>query len=203
MNILLRPAAAALALAGLSVCVFGLRWACDPAGLVGLREVMRVVGRNEDLRRLERATLDRSKARRQVAQEVLARRCSLGEALARFVELEREWPDYATPLTEVMRRAWASEEERQYRLLTNVVEELLAERPEEAAAALRRLEEDYRQLGAGRPSPSAAPAGQPVQVEPGTQAAGRRGLKGRAVRSTAFAGDPGPVEPRSRQAPPA
>ncbi len=147
MNALLRLAVAALVLVALPVCAFGLRLAHDPAGLVGLRDVMQSAHRDEELQRLERATHRRLESQRQVVQEVIARRRSLGEALASFRELEREWPDYL----EVSRRAWPSAEERHYQCITAIVQGLLYHRPEEAAAALHRLEEEYRQLRASRP----------------------------------------------------
>ncbi len=155
MNALLRLAVTVLVLAFLAVCVLGLRFAYDPAGLVGLREIMQGASRGEELQRLERATFRREEARRQVVQELLARRCGLGEALAAFRELDHEWPDCVTPSAKVLKLAWASEEERQYRLITYMVQDLLGERLEELAAVLRRLEEDYGQLRAGRPPPSA------------------------------------------------
>ena len=156
MNALLRPAVAALALAALPVCVLGLRLAGDPAGLLGLRELLREARRDEELRRLGRATSRREEARRQVVREVIARRCSLGEALAAFRELDHEWPDCGTRSSKLLTGAWASEEERHYWLVTKLVREFLGERPAEAAAALRRLEQDYRQLWAGWPPVSVA-----------------------------------------------
>jgi hypothetical protein len=155
MNALLRLAVTVLALPLLAACVLGLRLASDPPGLVGLRELMREARRDEELRRLERATFRREEARWQVVQELLAGRCGLGEALAAFRELDREWPDCVTPSSQALTGAWASEEERHYWLLTKLVRGLLGERPAELAASLRRLEEDYRQLRAGRPPPSA------------------------------------------------
>ncbi len=153
MNALLRTAVAAVALAALPVCVFGLRLASDPAGLVGLRDMMRAAYRDEELQGLRQATFRRLASQRRVVQEVIARRRSLGEALAAFRDLEREWPDYL----EVSRRAWPSEEERHYQCITGMAQSLLGERPAEAAAALRRLEQEYRQLRAGRPAVSATP----------------------------------------------
>jgi hypothetical protein len=157
MKALLRLAVATLVLAALSVCAFGLRFAYDPAGLVGLRELRWEARRNEELQRLERATICRVESRRQVVQEVIAGGCGLGEALARFRELEREWPDYATPSSKVHGQAWHSEEERHYRHLTSLVQDHLGDRPEEAAAALRRLEQDYQQLRAGPDCPLRRP----------------------------------------------
>jgi hypothetical protein len=111
--------------------------------------VLREARRDEDLRRLERATLRREEARRQVVQELLARRCGLGEALGRSRELDREWPDCVTPSAKALAAAWASEEDRHYWLITQLVQDLLGGRPAEAAAALRRLEEDYRRAARG------------------------------------------------------
>jgi hypothetical protein len=133
MNAPLRRAVLVLALAPLAVVAPRLPFAhhlLDPGE----------ARRDEELQRLRRATLDRQEARRQVVQEVIARRLSLGEALAQFRELEREWPDYATPLAKVP--GPRSEEERHYEQLTALVGDLLGQRPEEAAATLRRLEDD-------------------------------------------------------------
>jgi hypothetical protein len=151
MNALLRPAVVVMVLALLAVGALGLRFALGP---VDFREARRA----EELERLERATFRRLESRRQVVQEVIARRCSLGEALAWLRELEREWPDYATPLSQRQGPRWP-EEERHYQQVIAMVQDLLGERPEEATTVLRRLEEDYRRLRAGRQATATAPAG--------------------------------------------
>ncbi len=164
MHALLRPAVAVLALGTLAVCAFGLRFACDP---VSPREVMEVVRRAGELQQLERAMFRRAESRRQVAQGVIARRCSLGEAIARFRELGRESPKYAAVLSQLSKkqvREWPTEEENDYSYLLGIIQYLLRDRPEEAAAVLRRLEEDYRQLRAGRPAPSTGSAGRTVRA---------------------------------------
>jgi hypothetical protein len=139
MSAQLRPAVLVMALAPLAVSALGLSFTRGP---VDFREARRA----EELQQLERATLSREESRRQVAQEVLAGQCSLSEAIAWFRDLEREWPDYGTPLG----REWHTDEERHYRHIVVIVRYLLRGQPEEEAAAVRQLEEDYQQVRAGR-----------------------------------------------------
>ena len=98
---------------------------------------------DEDLRRLERATLRRLESRRQAVQEWIAQRRTLTETMQEFQELEDEWPP---PDLNLLRKKWPSDEARHYGLIQIYVEVILHERPEELAAALRRLESDYRKL---------------------------------------------------------
>ena len=155
MNALIRPAVVALALAPLAVCLLGLRFAC---GLAGLGELMREIRHAEELEWRQRATCRRMESKRQVVQEVIAGRCGLGEALAWFRGLEGACPEYATVVVKVRARQ-GPDEERHYRNITMMVRDLLGERPAEAAAVLRRLEEDYRRLQAGRQATATAPTG--------------------------------------------
>ena len=85
-------------------------------------------------------------------------RCGLGEALAWFRGLEGACPEYATVVVKVRARQ-GPDEERHYRNITMMVRDLLGDRPAEAAAVLRRLEEDYRRLQAGRQATATAPTG--------------------------------------------
>jgi hypothetical protein len=87
---------------------------------------------------------------------VIAQRCSLSEALTRSQELEREWPGYTARQSMSHGREWPNPE-RRYRCITLRVEVILKDRPEEAAAVLRRLEKEYQQLQAGKHTPSTAP----------------------------------------------
>jgi hypothetical protein len=119
---------------------------------------MREARHSEELEWAQRATFRRMESKRQVVQEVIAGRCSLGEALAWFRGLEGECPEYATVVAKVRARQ-GRDAERHYRNITALVWDLLGERPEEAAAALRRLEEDYRRLRAGRQATATAPTG--------------------------------------------
>ena len=146
MNALLRPTAVVVAVAPLLVCLFGLRFAC---GLADLGELVREARHSEELEWMQRATFRRMESKRQVVQEVIAERCSLSEALAWFRELEGECPEYAAVVAMVRGRQ-GPDEERHYRNIIATAQDLLGERPEEAAAALRRLGEEYRQFRAGR-----------------------------------------------------
>ena len=89
---------------------------------------------------------------------MIARRCGLGKALAWFRGLEGECPEYARVVAKVC-GPQGPDAERHYRNLTALVRDLLGERPEEAAAVLRRLEEDYRRLQAGQQATATAPTG--------------------------------------------
>ncbi|HEY7308918.1 MAG TPA: hypothetical protein VH643_06065 [Gemmataceae bacterium] len=145
MNSQLRPAIVAVALGLLAVCVFGLRLACTPADLSALH-------RNEELEQLREATFHRVGARQRMVRELIDRRRSLAQALERFEELDRDWPDFSPQAAE--ERAGRSEDEWAYQHILVIVRESLRDRPEEAAAVLRRLEKDYRQLQADGQTPS-------------------------------------------------
>jgi hypothetical protein len=155
MNALLRPAVGALTVATLAAGLFGLRFAY---GLADLGELMREIRHAEELEWRQRATFRRMESRRQVVQEVIAGRCSLSEAVAWFRGLEGECPEYARVAAKLCGPP-GPDAERHYRNLTALVRDLLGERPEEAAAVLRRLEEDYRRLWAGRQATATAPTG--------------------------------------------
>ena len=155
MNALLRPAVVVVLVAPLPVCLLGLRFAC---GLADLGELVREAHHSEELEWMRRATFRRFEAKRQAVREVIAQRCSLSEALVWFQELEGECPEYAAVVAKVRARQ-GPDEERHYRNITMMVRDLLGERPAEAAAVLRRLEEDYRRLQAGRQATATAPTG--------------------------------------------
>src|SRR5262249_47631748 len=100
-------------------------------------------------------------SKEQVVRDVIAQRCSLKEALARFQELDRELdrvqPASFPKVSEIRAQKWPSELEGRYQSIITRVEDLLRGRPEEAAAVLRRLDKDYQQLQAGTQTPSTAP----------------------------------------------
>ena len=145
MNSQFRPAIVAVALGLLAVGVLGLRLACTSADLSA-------VHRNEELEQLREATFSRVEVRQRVVRQVIDRRRTLAEALERFQELDREWPDFSGQASEA--RAGRTEDEWAYQHILVIVEESLRERPEKAAAVLRRLEKEYRQLHADRQTPS-------------------------------------------------
>ncbi|HEY7312648.1 MAG TPA: hypothetical protein VH643_25005 [Gemmataceae bacterium] len=154
MNTSIRTAIVAVVVSVLAVCVFSLRFACTPADLSAIH-------RNEKLEQLRAATFRRVEVRQRMVRELIDRRRTLAEAIERLEELDREWPDYSEASPRVP--ALGTREERSYRYIRADAEEILRDRPEEAAAVLRRLEEEYQQLRAGEPVPSSTT---PVQGKP-------------------------------------
>jgi hypothetical protein len=129
------------------VCVFGLPFACSP------EDSLESSRRKQQLDELHRAVEYRREAREQVVLELIAQRRTLVEAIQEFQELDHEWPDFsAAPPQKPAEGA----QERKYQHIRELVEALLHDRPEELAKVLRRLEQDYQQLHAGRPTPPPA-----------------------------------------------
>lgn len=139
MQTLLRTAAIALVVAApLTLWVLGLRFVSIPRGF---REAAR---REEEVERLEQALKRREEARYQAVQELLSQRCTLQETLRRFQTSNQEWPNIIAMARVALSEE--SDEEIAYRLLRRYLEDALAKRPEESAAVLRRLENDYQQF---------------------------------------------------------
>jgi hypothetical protein len=152
MNSLSRPVIVVGVAGVLGLAVLGLDLSCSP---VNFWEVQQ---EREELRQLERATLDREETRLRVVREWIARRCTLTDVLTHFQELDREWSDY-TPRTA---ERWFGEG-RRYQQILSTVQIVLQKRPEELAPNLRRLEKEYQQLqiGGQTHSTSSGPAGFP------------------------------------------
>jgi hypothetical protein len=98
MSKLIRLAAAVLCVGLLALGVVLFDPACPltypPRRDSGTRPSMaEEVARNEELDQREAAIRHRREAKRQVAQEVIARRRSLAEAIEQFRALDREWPE--------------------------------------------------------------------------------------------------------------
>ena len=159
MNALIRLAVAVAVVFPLTVLgCFGLRFACNPEDL---RSLLREVRHAEELQQAQQVTLRRGESKEQVVRDVIAQRCSLSEALARLqesdAEFDRECPASFAKLSEIRARKWPSEVEGHYQFIIAIVESRLDNRPEEAAAVLRRLEKDYQQLQTSTQTPSTAP----------------------------------------------
>src|SRR5262249_22681118 len=101
---------------------FGLRFACNPEDL---RSLLREVRHREELQQAQQASLRRLEAREQVVRDLIAQRCSLKEALARFQDLDSEWPDSLPKLSELRALKWPSEVEGHYQYIIAIVEVLL------------------------------------------------------------------------------
>ena len=116
------------------------------------------VARNEELDQREAAIRRRREAKAHVAAEVIARRRSLAETVEQFRILNQEWPPIPRPERIILGRLGMSEEEWDARVVLRFVELVLADRPEEAAAVIGRLEKELQQLLAERNKHQPAPS---------------------------------------------
>jgi hypothetical protein len=115
------------------------------------------VMRKEHLKQLHEASFRRLEARWQIAQKVIARQRSLAEAIEQFRDLDRQWPDVRSG-AEIPELLWMSEDEWDGRAVIDQVRQVLADRPDEAAAVTDRLEKELQQLLAERKKGPPAPA---------------------------------------------
>jgi hypothetical protein len=106
---------------------------------------------------LREATFRRIKTKWQLAEEVIARRRGLAEAIEQFRDLDRQWPDVRAE-TKKPELPWMSEDEWDGRAVIHRVGQVLADRPDEAGAVAGRLEEELRELLADRTRRRPAPA---------------------------------------------
>jgi hypothetical protein len=113
--------------------------------------------RQERLKQWKEATFGRLEAKRDVAVEVIARRCSLAEAIAQFRVLDEQWPR-SRPQMQMPRGLTMPEDEWDGQNVLSAVQQVLADQPDEAAAVADRLEKELRQLLAGRHKLGPAPA---------------------------------------------
>jgi hypothetical protein len=126
----------------------------DPSRRDSMAETL---ARHEQLRQLHEASFRRIEAKWQIAQEVIAGRSSLAEAIERFRELDRQWPDIRSG-AEMHELLWMSEGEWDGRAVIEQVRQVLADRPDQAAAVADRLEKELQQLLAERNKRRLAPA---------------------------------------------
>jgi hypothetical protein len=92
-----------------------------------------------------------------MAEEVIARRRSLAEAIEQFRALDRQWPD-CRPTPQPPEQLGMSEDEWDGRNVLDFVRQVLADRPDEAATVAGRLEQQLEQLLADRKKPRPASA---------------------------------------------
>jgi hypothetical protein len=160
MTKLIRLAAGVLCLGGLGLgvvvfdpaCLINFPHRCDPDKKASLAEE---IARKEELDQQEAALRRQRQAKRTVAAEVLARRRSLAEAIEQFRALDREWPELRSALPTPEELGLSAEEEGGRDVLY-FVQLVLADRPEEAAAVVGRLEKELQQLLAERKKPRPA-----------------------------------------------
>ena len=113
-------------------------------------------GREEKLREMHEATRRRLEAKRQVAQEVIAQRRSLAEAIEQFRTLDRQWPE--CPPEPTLQALGISEDELDGLCVLDYVKQALADRPNEAAEVASRLQKELEELLAARKKRRPAPA---------------------------------------------
>jgi hypothetical protein len=105
-------------------------------------------GREEKLQEMHEATHRRLEAKRQVAQEVIARRQTLAQAIEQFRTLDRQWPECRSwPTVEAL---GISEDELDGLCVLDYVQQVLTDRPGEAAKVVGRLEKELQELLAAR-----------------------------------------------------
>src|SRR5262249_52708686 len=115
------------------------------------------MGRQEQLDQRKAAIHRREEAKGHMAAEVIAGRCSLAEAMEGFHALDEEWPpDHLGPRTP--KDFGMSEDEWHGRGVLYYVRLVLADRPDEAAAVVSRLEKELQELLADRMKRPPAPA---------------------------------------------
>jgi len=158
MNAVLRPAIVVLVVAPLAIYVLGLRFACNSTDL---RKILQAARLNEELEQSRRATFHRIDAREETVRQLIAQRCSLSQALARFRELDGEYPDHILELSR-KRGGNGSDTERNYQYVLALAKSLLENQHEENAVVSRRLERDYQQLRANRQTPLDLPTKQTI-----------------------------------------
>jgi hypothetical protein len=143
MSAMMRPLIIGCFMGLLAVGVFSLRFACPaPDFQEEIREAKLVGMRRETLIRLE--------ARDQVVRDLIAQRCTLTEAIEKFLKLDPPWP-YLVPKVP----PGHSPQEKSYQYICFLVEAKMHVHPEQASIVLRRLERDYEKLRAQRQAPSA------------------------------------------------
>jgi hypothetical protein len=107
------------------------------------------LARGEELKRMHEASYRRLGAKWQIAKEVIVGQRSLAEAMEQFRELDRQWPDLRSRIKKP-EDLWMTEDEWDGRAVIDQVRQVLADRPDEAAAVAGRLEKELQQLLAER-----------------------------------------------------
>jgi hypothetical protein len=158
MNQLIRPAFGFLCLGLLALGITVSQLACPLRWNGGKRpSLAEESGREAEMKQAFEALRRQREAKRQVAQEVIARRRSLAEAIEQFRILDRQWPEgrlrFQTPKDFGM-----SEYEWDGRSVIYWVRQVLADRPDEAVEVVGRLEKELQELLEARKKRRPAPA---------------------------------------------
>jgi hypothetical protein len=154
MSKLLQFAAGVLCVGVLALGFLAFNRACQrtyhPPEEPGLRSTMAdEVARREQLDQVEEALLRRAEAKRHLAEEVIAGRLSLAEAIEQLVALDRQWFELSTWIKQPEERLM-SLQEWSGRELFRYVQFVLADHPDEAAVVIGRLKKELQQFLAER-----------------------------------------------------
>ena len=162
MNQLIRPAFGFVCLGLLVLGITISQLACPLRWNGGKRASLADErGREAKLLQSFEALRRHREAKRQVAQEVMAQRRSLAQAIEQFRAFDQDWPEgrlrFQKPQDFGM-----SEEEWDGRSVIYFVQQVLAERPDEAAKVAGRLEKELHELLAKRKKRHPAPVEPPT-----------------------------------------
>ena len=149
MNQLIRFSSGLLCLGVLGGVMLASDLACPPHWVGGQRPSLPDErGREAKLREMHEATHRRLQAKRQVAGEVIARRQSLAEAIEQF----RAWDQVRLQTAFSLQKpedVGMPEDEFIGRNVLHFVQQVLADRPDEAAEVVSRLEKELQRTPGG------------------------------------------------------
>jgi hypothetical protein len=123
--------------------------------------LLEAIEESERLARYKDASFWRLNTKKQIAEEVIARRQSLAEAMEQFRALDQGWPQFDFSQTKAFRGM--SEDEWDGRGVIVTVKIVLEHRPDEAAAVVARLEKQLQELLADRQKRPAEPVAKPIE----------------------------------------
>jgi hypothetical protein len=150
MSSFIRPAMGVLCLGVLALGTFAFDLSClptlphygDPNPTASMVEEM---ARHEQMEQHEASLYRQRQAKRRVVAEVIARRQSLAEAIEQFRALDQEWPEFPS-LPQTPEDLGIAADEWSGRDVLYFVQQILADRPDEAAAVVGRLEKELQQI---------------------------------------------------------
>jgi hypothetical protein len=162
MNKLIRPAFGFVCLGLLALGITISHLACPLRWNGGNRPSLAEESeREEKLQQMHEATHCRLEAKRQMAQEVIARKRSLAEAIEQFRTLDRQWPE--CPPEPTLGALGISDDELDGLCVLDHVRRVLADRPDEAVEVVGRLEKELKELLEARKKRRRAPVDPPTK----------------------------------------
>jgi hypothetical protein len=124
------------------------------AGKISLPEALE---ESDRMARIKEASFRRLDSKQRIAEEVIARRQSLLEAMKQFRALDQEWPQFGSA-SKKAHDLGISEDEWDGRGVITTVKVILEHRPDEAAVVVARLEKELQEILADRKKHPPAPA---------------------------------------------